>query len=126
MKKLLVFVIIFLLIGMSATPLTGTIKEPGKSSIGRAILYVGGSGEGNYSKIQDAIDNVSIGATVFVYNDSSPYYENIYIDKWIKLIGESRETTIIDGGSGYTIYINIDSMPPYAQVVINGFTIRNY
>jgi len=29
------------------------------------ILYVGGSGEGNYSSIQDAIDNASDGDTIF-------------------------------------------------------------
>ena len=31
-------------------------------------LYVGGSGEGNYTKIQDAIDDASDGDIVFVYN----------------------------------------------------------
>ncbi len=41
------------------------------------IFYVGGSGFGNYTKIQDAIDNSSNGDTIFVYDDSSPYYENI-------------------------------------------------
>ncbi|RLF42667.1 MAG: hypothetical protein DRN17_07450, partial [Thermoplasmata archaeon] len=38
-------------------------------------LYVGGSGEGNYSSIQDAVDNASNGDTIYVYDDSSPYYE---------------------------------------------------
>ena len=41
-------------------------------SIGNT-LYVGGSGEGNYTKIQDAINNASDGDTVFVYNGT--YYE---------------------------------------------------
>ena len=32
------------------------------------ILYVGGTGSGNYSCINDAINNTSNGDTVFVYN----------------------------------------------------------
>jgi hypothetical protein len=44
-------------------------------------LYVGGTGEGNYSRIQDAIDDAVDGDTVFVYDDSSPYYEHIRINK---------------------------------------------
>lgn len=61
------------------------------------ILYVGGSGPGNYTKIQDAINNSSNGDTVFVYDESSPYYENIVINKSMKLEGENKETTVIDG-----------------------------
>ncbi len=83
-------------------------------------LYVGGSGPNNYTHIQDAIDNASDGDTVFVYDDSSPYYENIEIYKSINLIGENRDTTIIDGNeSGDVVYITAD------LVNINGFTIRN-
>ena len=48
-------------------------------------LYVGGTGEGNYTKIQDAIDDASDMDTVFVYNGT--YYENVFIDKTINLIG---------------------------------------
>src|SRR4030042_4312728 len=59
------------------------------------ILYVGGTGPHNYSRIQDAIDNASTGDTLFVYANSSPYYENIIIEKeHIKLIGEDKYSTI--------------------------------
>jgi len=83
-------------------------------------LYVGGSGPGNYSKIQDAIDNASDGDTVFVYDDSSPYYENVDVEKSINLIGEDRDTTVIDGcmvGDG--IIIRADN------ISISDFTIQN-
>jgi pectin methylesterase-like acyl-CoA thioesterase len=58
-------------------------------------LYVGGSGFGNYTKIQDAIDNASEGDTIFVHNGI--YNENITIIKTINLIGEDKNTTIING-----------------------------
>jgi parallel beta-helix repeat protein len=60
-------------------------------------LYVGGSGEGNYTTIQDAIDNANHGDTVFVYDDVSPYSENLVVKKPITIIGENKQTTIING-----------------------------
>jgi parallel beta-helix repeat protein len=85
-----------------------------------AVLYVGGSGEGNYSGIQDAIDNASDGDTVFVYDDSAPYHENILINKSITLTGENKETTVIDGtNTGTVLTITSD------YVLISSFTIQN-
>jgi len=83
-------------------------------------LYIGGSGPGNFSKIQDAIDNASDGDTVFVYDDSSPYVEwHIDIDKSINLVGENKETTIVDG-NGTTIFRIVAD-----NVHITGFYIQN-
>jgi len=45
--------------------------------INENTLYVGGIGNGNYSKIQDAIDNASVGDTVFVFNGT--YNESVFI-----------------------------------------------
>lgn len=83
-------------------------------------LYVGGSGLGNYSRIQYAIDNASNGDTVFVFDDSSPYIENIIIEKTILLLGENKETTIIDGGQIGSVIQNFAD-----SVLISGFTIQN-
>ena len=95
------------------------IKDAMASSTGN-ILYVGGTGPGNYTSIQDAINDANDGDTIFVYNESSPYYENIVINKSIVLIGEDKETTIIDGnGAGDVIWINAD------YVNISNFTIKN-
>jgi len=58
-------------------------------------FYVGGNGPGTYTKIQEAIDDASSGDTVFVYNGT--YYEHLNINKTIDLIGEDKNTTIIDG-----------------------------
>ena len=81
-------------------------------------MYVGGSGEGNYTKIQDAIDDASGGDTVFVYNGT--YVENVVIDKSINLIGEDKNTTVIDGsGLEGVVYITSN------LTNIMGFTIKN-
>ena len=81
------------------------------------ILHVGGSGEGNYTSIQQAINNASDGDTIFVYDDSSPYYENIVVNVSVNLIGEDKNTTVISGVNGTTVYITADG------VNITGFTI---
>ena len=84
------------------------------------VLYVGGSGPGNYTNIQDAIDNASNGDTVFVFDDSSPYFENIYVDKSILIYGEDPITTTIDGElKQCTITVNS------SNVIISGFRIIN-
>jgi len=76
------------------------LKNAAEVTASGNILYVGGSGPNNYTKIQDAINGANDGDTVFVYDDSSPYYENIVVNKSITLIGEKKETTIIDGNGG--------------------------
>jgi len=74
--------------------------------------------DADYTSIQDAIDNASSGDTIYVY--SGIYYENIVIDKSIDLIGENKNTTIIDGKYvGNVVYISSD------WVNISGFTIQN-
>jgi len=84
------------------------------------ILFVGGIGPNNYTSIQDAIDNSSDGNTVFVFDDSSPYYENLDMNKSINLIGENRETTIIDSGIN-KIVLNITKN----FLNFSGFTLTN-
>jgi len=83
-------------------------------------LYVGGSGPGNYTTIQSAINDAVDGDTVFVYDDSAPYNENIVVVKSINLIGEDRNTTVIDANNnGDVIFVSAE------HVSISGFTIQN-
>ena len=86
----------------------------------QTTLYVGGIGSDNYSKIQDAIDNASDGDTVFVYDEGSPYYENLLVHRSIKLVGEDRASTIIDGDQQENV-VNVTA----ENVKISGFTIQN-
>lgn len=116
MKKILVVGVILLFLG-SGIPAFAHSNETNVPLARGHILYVGGSGPGNYSKIQDAINNATNGSTIFVYANSSPYYEFIFINKRINLIGENKETTIINGEGG-AIIINKD------DVNLSGFTIR--
>ncbi|HEC76859.1 MAG TPA: PKD domain-containing protein [Thermoplasmatales archaeon] len=62
------------------------------------ILHVGGSGPYNYTTIQGAINGAQDGYTIIVHDDSSPYYENVVIDKEITIIGENVNTVINGGG----------------------------
>ena len=74
-----------------------------------------------YQYIQDGIDAADNGDTVFVYSGiyKKEIYEEIKVNKTIKLIGENKNTTIIDGfGQVYGISIFSDS------VFISGFTIK--
>ncbi|HWR63419.1 MAG TPA: hypothetical protein VN365_03350, partial [Candidatus Thermoplasmatota archaeon] len=104
--KYLVIGIILLFVGIGIIPAIAQNTEKPLPAPRGTWLYVGGSGPGNYTRIQDAIDNASDGDTVFVYDNSSPYYENLIVNKSINLKGENRTSTIIDGqGSGDVVYI---------------------
>lgn len=118
MRKLLVIGIILLFIGASVVSGINVTNNPQPLSRGN-WLYVGGSGPGNYTRIQDAINDSSDGDTVFVYNGL--YYENdIVIDKEITIKGQDTESTILrcSNKTGFVI----DSY----HVTITGFTIQYY
>jgi parallel beta-helix repeat protein len=84
----------------------------------RAILYVGGSGPNNYTKIQDAVDNASSGDMIFVYQGM--YYEHVILNKQVTLLGEIRDQTIIDGSqTGNAIKITADG------VTVQQFSLQN-
>jgi parallel beta-helix repeat protein len=120
MNKLLTVCIILLFIGSLSSSTGFHLEKNSIKSLDGKTLYVGGSGPGNYTKIQDAIDDANNGDTVFVFDNSSPYYERLSIDKSINLIGEDKNTTIIDGsGSGDVVTIYSD------QVNMSGFKITH-
>ena len=107
-NKRLVIGILVMFIGMSVNPSTGTISEKTTS----ATL-------GSRGYIQDLIDSASDGDTIYI--PSGTYYENIKIDKSINLIGEDKNTTIIDGGgSGDVVLVHSADW-----VNVKGFKIQN-
>jgi len=91
--KSMIVGIVLLCIGASSV--TAFNIQPSQP-MGRGILYVGGGGPGNYTSIQEAIDNSTSGDTIFVYTGT--YAENVDTKlKKVALIGEDRDTTIIQG-----------------------------
>ena len=121
MKKILVIgiVLLFILMGITPSSAFDNVKKSSTPVSSGNILYVGGIGPDNYTRIQDAIENASDGDTVFVYDDSSPYNENLFIEKTINLEGENCETTLIDG-DGETDIIKISA----EGVFFSGFSIQ--
>jgi parallel beta-helix repeat protein len=92
------------------------LEKPSSLTSSGNWLYVGGSGPGNYTTIQDAVDHASDSDTVFVFDDSSPYKGVIFVSKSLTIHGENKNTTIIDSG-GFNISAN--------HVTITGFTVQN-
>ncbi len=120
--KALTVAVILLFVGVGVQPVIADIvKEPFKPLPNGNTLYVGGTGEGNYTNIQDAIDDASDGDTVFVYDDSSPYYESIKVNKLITLMGEDKDTTNIDIRNAGETAVKLNSK----DIIITGFTIQN-
>lgn len=107
-RKGMVFGILVLFFGASVTSSTvGTIEKK--------ITFIDSISPGY---IQDLIDNASAGDTIYI--PSGTYYENIIINKSISLVGEDKDTTVIDGSEdGDVIHISAD------WVNISGFTIKN-
>ncbi len=99
-----VVVIITMLVSFSCFPCSAETTVPDPS-----VAYVGGSGPENYSSIQEAIHDVAPGGTVFVY--SGVYYEDIVINKKMKVIGEDKNSTIIDAcGKNVAVKIMCDGV----------------
>ena len=81
------------------------------------ILYVKDEGV-QFTSIQAAINSASDGDIIYVYNGT--YHETIIINKPIELIGENKNTTIIDAdGNNNVVNISADN------VNFSGFTITN-
>jgi parallel beta-helix repeat protein len=120
MRKGFAVGIILLFIGSSVVPILAQDEEKPSQPTSRGYwLYVGGSGPGNYTTIQNAIDTASNGDTVFVFNGI--YYENLRVNKSISLLGETQTSTIIDGQetNGHVVSIIAEA------VTLCRFTIQN-
>lgn len=82
------------------------------------IIYVDASGDSDFITIQEAIDSANESNTVYVY--AGNYYENIVINKSIKLKGSGYGSTFIYGDKkDHTIKILSD------EVEISGLNIQN-
>lgn len=119
-KRKIALIIALLLVSALAVPSFSGVERvivPARLLNGDT-LYVGGVGPNNYSRIQDAIDDASAGDTIFVYN--GVYHENIEVYKSLSLIGQNKNSTIIDAeGCGDVAVFTADN------ISIRGFTLQN-
>ena len=98
--------------------LAGCIEEtsPDKKS---KTIYVDINGGADYTKIQDAIDHVADGGTIFVSDGT--YYEMLIINKSINLIGANVDKTIIDCKKG-----NISNSDGVVLINTDNCTIKGF
>lgn len=118
-QKGLTVVVILLFVENCIMPVIAQNSEKPEPTSKGIWLYVGGSGPGNYSKIQDAIDHASWRDTVFVYHGI--YNEKITIAKALCLLGESMNKTIICNNSNFASLISLSS----DNITISGFTLNH-
>jgi nitrous oxidase accessory protein len=120
-RKWLAVGIILLFVGVTIVPAIAQNTEKSQSTSRDNWWYVGGSGPGNYTRIQDAIDNASDGDTIFVYNGM--YTENLVVNKSLTLVGQDKNFTIIETHlyqyPSDSIQVNVD------EVSVSGFTIQH-
>ena len=118
MKKLFIYCIAFLIIPTNICSLNNSDKFYENIESSRETIFVGGSGPNNFSAIQSAIIYADDGDTIFVYKGT--YFENIVINKQLRIIGEDKEVTIIDGG-------DVGNVVEFSSNLINlcNLTIQN-
>jgi parallel beta-helix repeat protein len=122
LKKSLAIAVVVLFLGISVIPEVIS----GNPSFGKTIYVDDDNTQGPwdgteyhpYQYIQDAIDTAIDGDTVYVYGET--YFENVIVDKSIELIGEDKNTAVIDaGGENDTVLVTADG------ATIRSFTLRN-
>jgi parallel beta-helix repeat protein len=113
--------IVLIFVGTCFMPITAQKAEKSSLQVSRGNwLYVGGSGPGNYTRIQDAINASSDGDTVYVY--AGFYAEFLVINRSINLKGETENETILDGNDSFLQRIvTLES----DNVSVSNFTIQN-
>ena len=102
MKKEMLAISISLI--LSLISISGCIEETPPVEIPMTV-YVDDDGGADYSNIQDAIDHVADGGTIFVRNGT--YNETLIINKSINLIGASKDKTIINYKIGNESNMNV-------------------
>lgn len=92
-----------------------------------SIIYVdddntGGPWDGTlehpYQYIQDGVNNANAGDTVYVF--SGFYTEEVTVDKSLSILGENKDTTIVDGENAEQVFHVLASM-----VNITALTVQN-
>ena len=80
-------------------------------------IIVDDDGEADFDIIQEAINNATSGDMIFVR--AGIYFEHVIVNKSVSLVGEERDSTIVDG-NGTDSVISITAN----YVRIKGFTVK--
>jgi len=113
----LLLIFVFLQLAISTSSQAQQIIQ---KTNGKQILIVDINGGGDYTSIQEAINHAQEGYTIYVKTGS--YCEIIEIKKQISLIGEDKESTLINPISEKNKYAIRLGAP---GVMLNGFSITN-
>ena len=108
----------FVLAVLLLSPLLVTVFGVGSSApvaASPSIIHV----PDDYQTIQETVNAANSGDIVLV--SAGTYYENVRVNKTISLVGEGRESTIIDNEGNGTRYIYVTA----DNVKITGFAIQN-
>lgn len=76
-----------------------------------------------YKTINEGINAASANDTIFVF--SGTYYENILITQDLLLVGENKDTTVIDGGGNHHVLEAHNSADNIICVRVSNITVRN-
>ena len=110
------WLVLITLLGIIGVILFGNLDAMDAGNLSNNVLYVGGSGFGNYTTIQSAIQSATNGSRIIIY--PGVYHEHLVVDKLVSLIGVS--SVIIDGdNTGNVIHLIADN------AVIENLTIKN-
>lgn len=95
------------------------LRDYGTVRASPTMLTVDDDGPAHFKTIQEAVNYARPGDIIFVYKGL--YRENVVINKSISLVGEERDSTIIEGSEiGSVIYIKEAD-----DVNVTRFTLRN-
>ena len=121
-NSIVIYIITILIISFVPTIYSSDVPADGPSIVTVDItgsnLWVNDAS--TFNTLQDAIDAVDEGGTVFVYDGT--YNENLWINKSLSLIGNNSETVILDGnglsGDGITLQAS--------DILIKNLSIINF
>jgi parallel beta-helix repeat protein len=115
-----VFAVVLLILGMFVGLISFDNEVVNEATADTLYVYPGGAADGNYSTIQDAIDNAEEGDTIRVFEGG--YSGNLIVNKSVSLIGnltfgEKEVSAIVVIGTGDVVNVNA------SNVTIKGFYI---
>ncbi|WP_455391408.1 NosD domain-containing protein, partial [[Eubacterium] cellulosolvens] len=113
------WLLVILLVGISIEGISQSQNGVVESGARAGTIVVDINGTGDYTSIQEAINNSMHGSTIYVR--PGEYHENIRIFKTLNLIGTDARNTTINGSLGWGSVVEI----LVNSVTLTGFTITS-